>query len=310
MKITFKTLFTFGLLFAIIGNAQATEIMKTSATGTTFKFTATLDAPLITGNKVKIDFGKGGLKAMTCSAKTCTLSSNALPSGISTATYKIGIYNASNVLQGEIANANYVISSTAAITPTSTSTITKTGYTKIANDGSTLPNSAVLGTAPTDWACTKDNKTGLIWEVKTTDGGLRDKDKTYTNYTADYPKCDDSIWGINGFCNAGGYTSRYGDSTNTDGFVTAVNSQSLCGKKDWRLPTVDELLGIVKFGATNPSIDTTYFPEIKDNYWFWSSSSSHSFTAWSVGFDYGGSGDYLKDGFGKYGNGYSVRLVR
>jgi hypothetical protein len=52
--------------------------------------------------------------------------------------------------------------------------LTKTGggakgfdYTKIANNGTTLGAGAALGNAPTDWACTKDNITGLTWEVKT-----------------------------------------------------------------------------------------------------------------------------------------------
>ena len=40
-------------------------------------------------------------------------------------------------------------------------------YTKIANNGTTLGAGAILGTAATDWACTKDNITGLTWEVKT-----------------------------------------------------------------------------------------------------------------------------------------------
>ncbi len=48
-------------------------------------------------------------------------------------------------------------------------------YTKIANDGSELSADAILGTNPKNWACTKDNKTGLTWEVKTDDDGLRDK---------------------------------------------------------------------------------------------------------------------------------------
>jgi hypothetical protein len=39
-------------------------------------------------------------------------------------------------------------------------------YSKIANDGSVLIAGAALGTAPVDWACTKDNITGLTWEVK------------------------------------------------------------------------------------------------------------------------------------------------
>ena len=225
---------------------EATQITKTSATATTFKFTATLNSPLTTGNKVKIDFGKGGLKAMTCSAKTCTLKVNSLPSGVSTGTYKIGIYDAKNVLQGSTSDGTYVISSssnpTASTTDSSTTDHSKTPaiYTKIANDGSELPDSAKLGSKPKEWACTQDNKTGLIWEVKTPDRGLRDWHKTYT--------WDESF-----------------------AFATSVNSQTLCGNNDWRVPSKFELLGIAKSGETNPSIDTTYFPNTQ-SYFFWSSS--------------------------------------
>ena len=404
-----------GMMFALVGLAEATEITKTSATGTTFKFTATLDAPLMKGNKVKIDFGKGGLKAMNCNATTCTLSSNALPIGVSTATYKIGIYDARNVLQGSTSDGTYVISFDAAATQVSNdinlggtpsnpreinfqtknkidtntlhnyftyhakegetiyiyttldnpfdtkwqgrramaysagngnsglaingSYITYTGnlvytfkkdgiytfsfsfdgdngegnhggffradvvapvkkpvvveekpvvvipppvvelkpaiYTKIANDGSELPDSATLGSNSKDWACTQDNKTGLIWEVKNRDRGLRDWNKTYT--------WDESV-----------------------AFATSVNSQTLCGNNDWRLPSKFELLGIVKSSATDPSIDTTYFPNTQ-NYFFWSSSPYANYGngyAWIVGFYNGGSDFHVK------GDDYGVRLVR
>ena len=70
--------------------------------------------------------------------------------------------------------------------------IKTSGYTKIANNGLRLPDSATLGTNPTDWACTKDNNTGLVWEVKTTDGGLRDMNYYYANYDKIYPKCDET----------------------------------------------------------------------------------------------------------------------
>jgi hypothetical protein len=49
-------------------------------------------------------------------------------------------------------------------------------YTMIANNGAALPNSAVLGNGTGDWACTRDNETGLIWEVKTTDRSMRHMD--------------------------------------------------------------------------------------------------------------------------------------
>ncbi|MBP8283259.1 MAG: hypothetical protein KAX46_05010, partial [Chromatiaceae bacterium] len=53
-------------------------------------------------------------------------------------------------------------------------------FTKIANSGNALPAAAALGSGANDWACTRDNVTGLTWEVKTNDGGLRDQDWTYS----------------------------------------------------------------------------------------------------------------------------------
>src|SRR5665647_1400887 len=39
-------------------------------------------------------------------------------------------------------------------------------FTKIDNNGNDLSDSAVLGSGHSDWACTLDNVTGLMWEVK------------------------------------------------------------------------------------------------------------------------------------------------
>jgi len=180
--------------------------------------------------------------------------------------------------------------------------VTKTtGYSKIANDGSLLSDDAKLGTATTDWACTKDNKTGLIWEVKTDDDGLRDKDWRYSWYKPE---------GDNG--GNAGYQRDYeysgwckGSGCDTYAFTNAVNAQTLCGANDWRMPTIDELKGIVKSGALNPTIDTTYFPNTQSN-WFWSSSpnASLSYSAWIVYF-YSGDSYYGFKGFNAF-----VRLVR
>ena len=288
------------LAFLVVNVAQATEITKTSATGTTFKFTATLDAPLMTGYKVKIDFGKGGLKAMTCFAKTCTLSSNVLPSGVSTATYKIGIYN-NNVLQGSTSDGTYVISPTTAIT-TSTSIKPTEGYTKIANDGSDLPDSATLGKNPKDWACTRDNSTNLSWEVKTDDNGLRDKDWMYSWYEPDATKNGENAGTENTTGTCMGIAK-----CNTNAYQIAVNKRNLCGANDWRMPTIAELNSIVKSVETyaNPSIDKTFFPNTEsDKYWSSSPYANLSGFAWGVNF-----GGGFSNGYGKNDGNY-VRLVR
>lgn len=138
--------------------------------------------------------------------------------------------------------------------------------------------------------CVQDNVTGLMWEVKAADGGLRDWQKTYTNYSATYDPYH-----------------LYGKPTDASGFVAAVNATKLCGYNDWRMPTADELQSIVDYGvpAPGPAVDTTWFPNTQGNM-FWTASSyvGYSSNVWYVNF---------KDGFVfsnyRYGTNY-VRLVR
>src|SRR5262249_26843575 len=52
-------------------------------------------------------------------------------------------------------------------------------FTKLDASGTPLPDQSVpFGTRP--WSCIRDQVTGLWWEVKTNDGGLHDRDRTYT----------------------------------------------------------------------------------------------------------------------------------
>jgi hypothetical protein len=309
-KLFLITSLMFGLLVTI-GNASAEPtITGATATGTTIKFTTTLSEKLFSGYKVKIDLNNGkGFVAMKCSALTCTLSSNALPKGVDDASYSVGIYDSKGFLQGDTIDGSYVITSSAevntvptippvitvpTIPPVTTVPSSATSYSKISNSGSTLPDSAKLGANPTDWACTRDNETGLIWEVKTDDGRLRDKDWNYSWNEPDASKMGSQNYG-----------SCTGSECDTYAFTKAVNTQGLCGAKDWRMPRKDELFGIIKSGSV-PTINTTYFPDIKDTYLFWSSSPSAygSGNAWVVNFGYGYSG------YGTKSSSLNVRLVR
>jgi Protein of unknown function (DUF1566) len=87
------------------------------------------------------------------------------------------------------------------------------------------------GTPGTDWACTKDNVTNLIWSLQS---GLGDW-TTYARTTL-----------------PGGH-----------------NSVTRCGfDSGWRLPTRRELLSIVNRDGRSPSIDDVYFPDTQTNsYW-------------------------------------------
>lgn len=181
-------------------------------------------------------------------------------------------------------------------------------YTKIANDGSVLPASATLGPNPGDWACTRDNVTGLIWEVKVNNAThLRHSGHRYTWY--------DTNGVINGG-NAGtvGNTSTCantlgGQPCNTSNFRNAVNALTganrLCGATDWRLPTANELQSLVDYQAQNPAIDTTWFPNTPAAlYWSGENYVPGAPYAWVVDFYGGGLGANGKD------NGRQVRLVR
>ncbi|MDP4028453.1 MAG: DUF1566 domain-containing protein [Gallionella sp.] len=144
-------------------------------------------------------------------------------------------------------------------------------YSKIANDGSTLAAGAALGTAATDWACTKDNITGLTWEVKVNDNAhLRHQGHTYTWYNSDGATNGGNA-GSTGAntCNA----TLPGNLCNTEAFVAAVNVAALCTYTDWRIPSPRELLTLVHAGTSLPSIDTTYFPNTLFASPFWSGSS-------------------------------------
>ena len=169
-------------------------------------------------------------------------------------------------------------------------------YTKISATGQALPASA------TSWACVKDNLTGLVWEVKTSDGGLRDSAKTYTN--VDSTATDQLATGTNPT------QAQIDAASNSVGFKNAVNAATLCGAADWRLPTAKELESLVDYGVASPrpTIDAAWFPNTV-GYWFWSSSPdvNDAILAWVVDFS-SGYVDYVGGG-GRYVT-LPVRLVR
>jgi hypothetical protein len=167
-------------------------------------------------------------------------------------------------------------------------------FTKLDANGNPLAASAAA------WSCVRDNVTGLIWEVKTDDGGLRDKDWTYSWYNPDAATNGGSAGTADGGDNCFN-TAR----CDTQKYVADVNAQGLCGAEDWRLPDPRELLSIVSNDRVNPAIDTTYFPNTVAS-WVWSASpyANNPGYAWYVYFGYGG-----VDGYSK-GYAGSVRLVR
>jgi hypothetical protein len=144
------------------------------------------------------------------------------------------------------------------------------------------------------WKCVSDSTTGLVWEVKTTDGGLHDKNNTYTWYDSTFTADPGTQNG--GTCN--------GSGCDTEKFVAAVNAEQLCGYTNWRMPSLSELQGLAATGS-NPTIDTAYFPNTKASaFWSGTSHATDPSFVWFVNFN-----DGYPDASGKTGADY-VRLVR
>jgi hypothetical protein len=79
------------------------------------------------------------------------------------------------------------------------------------------------------------------------------------------------------------------EATGTYDTIANQNTTDVCGNltlggyTDWRLPEKRELLSIVDFGAANPALDTTYFPDTS-TYDYWTNTSYNSTDAWYVQF--------------------------
>ncbi len=130
-------------------------------------------------------------------------------------------------------------------------TINPPSFTKLDENGNDLPDSAAV------WVMVRDNVTGLIWEVKTDDGGLHDLDDLYSWYDFE------------------------------DVFLAQLNADNFGGYNDWRMPTVKELCWLADMGRSQPAIDTAYFPYTEgfsSTYWTGTTEASYTADAWTVYF--------------------------
>ena len=178
-------------------------------------------------------------------------------------------------------------------------------FTKICNSGEAAgegncPAQPSLGSGANNWGCTRDNVTRLMWEVKTDDDGLRDKDHTYSWYNSD----SNTNGGDAGTANGG--TCPDNGNCDTEKYVARVNAVGLCGfNEGWRLPKWEELRSIVNYGATVPAIDSVYFSNtVVSYYWTASPNASDNNDVWVIYSPFGYVSSYDKSNDG------SLRLVR
>ena len=141
-------------------------------------------------------------------------------------------------------------------------------YLKIDKNGKELINSAKK------WSCVKEDRSGLIWEANFLRGKYR------------WPDPGNKIikgWSV---------------------LLDNNNNNNLCGKTNWRLPTIDELKSLIVKGNGVPLINRSFFPKTKDGkYWSSSPASGNKQYAAYQDFKYGNIGGNLK-----YDHNY-IRLV-
>ncbi len=172
-------------------------------------------------------------------------------------------------------------------------------YTKLGHGGAELPETADHIDDGGPWLMTRDNKTGMIWEVKSALPGLRFKGNTYTWYDPD----PDSNGGQSGTQNGG---CCDGSSCDTGSFLQAINEMEFGGFSDWRLPNVRELGSLVNSETYNPSIDTAWFPNtVPNGYWTSTTYVLDKDLAWVVPFYHG-----LVNYYGNKSRCFHVRAVR
>ncbi len=180
-------------------------------------------------------------------------------------------------------------------------------FTKLKASGSALAiqngtwSDAGSEAAGTKWSCVMDNVTGLIWEVKTNDGGLRDKDWLYSWYNTN----SSTNGGSAGYSSMSSVCYSSG-RCDTEKYVADVNTSALCGFRDWRMPRKEELQTIITRDRVNPAIDTNYFPNtVIDYYWTASTEATNKLYAWRVGY-FDGTEEYND----AKSSSHHVRLVR
>ena len=159
----------------------------------------------------------------------------------------------------------------------------KFDLTRLAADGGVYKGNNRFTEQP--WACVQDNKTGLMWEVKTDTHGLHAGTNTYTWYNRN----EKTNGGVEGKLNGGVCT---GSGCDTEAFAAAVNAERLCGYTDWHLPSKDELGSLVDATVRipGPTLPAEFFPNTqntKSGYWTDTIFHMHNGSAWTWRFDQG-----------------------
>lgn len=138
--------------------------------------------------------------------------------------------------------------------------------------------------------CVKDHVTGLIWEQKTSEEGLRHNLWRYSESKETAPIINNGdkhtiCGGTLGLCT-------------TTAYIDALNKTKYCGYSNWRIPTRSELLNIVDYGLTEPAINPIFKnTDYRTRY-------LSSTPTWGVDFNFGTAGKWSA------GPNFYIRAVR
>ena len=125
-------------------------------------------------------------------------------------------------------------------------------FVKFDANGNALPDDA------TNWSMVKDQTTGLIWETKTDDNSIHDKDNKYNFYYLN------------------------------EKFINRLNQNNFGGFSDWRIPEIAELNTLVSVQQNRPSINSQYFPKTSAyDYWTTTPHVNDTSQGWCVSFFHG-----------------------
>ena len=132
--------------------------------------------------------------------------------------------------------------------------------------------------------CVEDTISGLIWEMKTDNPGLHHWQNQYSWFN---PNENNDELDYRGLEDGGECADSACDTWN---FVLAVNSRGLCGFRDWRMPTRNELFSISDQRQVNnpPTVNLGFFPFTQaDEYWTGFDYAMQYESAWAWSFVHG-----------------------
>lgn len=149
-------------------------------------------------------------------------------------------------------------------------------FTKLDPFGDELPDTA------NDFACVRDNVTGLIWELKEPviapppASTLRAANNRYS-----FVNSDTGNGGESGTAAAALTSCPSTADCGLGAYLEEVNASVYCGGANWRLPTLEELMSIADFARLGEShiLDPAFFrfePDlsIQNNMYYWTGQTS------------------------------------